>query len=84
MSMFLFLLPAIILSGFFYPISSMPRVFQWLTLLNPLRHFLEVVRAVFLKGAGITDLWRQYAALTIMAAGTLWLATVRFRRTVTM
>ncbi len=82
MSMFLFLLPAIILSGFFYPISSMPRVFQWLTLLNPLRHFLEVVRAVFLKGAGITDLWRQYAALTIMAAGTLWLATVRFRRTV--
>lgn len=84
MSMFLFLLPAIILSGFFYPISSMPRVFQWLTLLNPLRHFLEVVRAVFLKGAGITDLWHQYAALTIMAAGTLWLATVRFRRTVTM
>jgi drug efflux transport system permease protein len=84
MSMFLFLLPAIILSGFFYPISSMPRVFQWLTLLNPLRHFLEVVRAVFLKGAGITDLWRQYAALTIMAAGTLWLATVRFRRTVAM
>ena len=81
MSLFLFLLPAIILSGFFYPISSMPKVFQWLTLLNPLRHYLEVVRPVFLKGAGFADLWRQYVALTLIATVTLSLAIVRFRRT---
>jgi ABC-2 type transport system permease protein len=82
MSMFLLLMPAIILSGFFYPISSMPELFQWITLLNPLRHFLEIVRGVFLKGAGFSDLWVQYLALTLMAAATMWLATVRFRRTV--
>jgi ABC-2 type transport system permease protein len=80
MAMFLFLLPAVILSGFFYPISSMPVVFRWLTLLNPVRHFLEVVRAVFLKGEGIGGLWHQYVALTIMAFGALWVAIVRFSR----
>jgi len=82
MTMFLFLLPAIILSGFFYPISSMPKLFQWLTLLNPVRHFLEVVRAVFLKGTGLSLLWPQFLALALMAAGALQLAIVRFRRTV--
>jgi ABC-2 type transport system permease protein len=81
MSLFLFLLPAIILSGFFYPISSMPEMFQWLTLLNPVRHFLEVVRPVFLKGAGFGELWRQYVALALIAAVTLQLAIARFRRT---
>jgi ABC-2 type transport system permease protein len=81
MSMFLFLMPAIILSGFFYPISSMPRLFQWLTLLNPVRHYLEVVRPVFLKGAGFAELWRQYLALSLIAGVILWLAIVRFRRT---
>ncbi len=83
MTMFLFLLPAIILSGFFYPISSMPEVFQWLTVLNPVRHFLEIVRAIFLKGTGLAQLWPQYAALTAIAAGVLSLAIARFRGAVT-
>ncbi len=82
MTMFLFLQPAIILSGFFYPISSMPRVFQWLTLLNPVRHFLEVVRAIFLRGEGFITLWPQYLALTLMAMGALQLAIRRFPKTV--
>lgn len=80
MALFLLLMPAIILSGFFYPISSMPEMFQWLTLLNPVRHFLEIVRAVFLKGAGYAPLWRQFVALAIMAAGAAWVATIRFHR----
>jgi ABC-2 type transport system permease protein len=81
MSMFLIALPAIILSGFFYPISSMPEVFQWITVINPVRHFMEVVRPVFLKGAGFTDLTRQFVVLTVIATVTMWLAVVRFRRT---
>jgi len=81
MGMFLVLLPSIILSGFFYPISSMPELFQWLTVLNPVRHFLEIIRAVFLKDAGFLDLWKQYIALTFMAVGVLWVAVVRFRGT---
>ncbi len=79
MSMFLFFLPAVILSGFFYPIRNMPAFFERLTLLNPVRHFLEIVRAIFLKGEGLATLWPQYTALALMAGGVLWLATVRFR-----
>jgi ABC-2 type transport system permease protein len=82
MTMFLFLLPAIILSGFFYPISSMPRFFQWLTLFNPVRHFLEIVRSVFLKGGGLDILWPQFLALLLMSAAVLRLAIFRFRRTI--
>ena len=79
LSMFLFLLPAIILAGFLYPIDTMPPFFQGLTLLNPLRHFLEVVRAIFLKGAGFTDLWRQFLILLVMAVWGAWGAARRFR-----
>lgn len=81
MSMFLMFMPLVILSGFFFPISSMPRVFQWLTLLNPMRHFIEIVRAVFLKGEGVVGLWRQYLALALLAATALTVAIRRFMRT---
>ncbi len=81
LTMFLFLLPAIILSGFFYPISSMPVEFQWLTLLNPLRHFLEIVRGIFLKGSGVAELWPQYLALVAIAVGGLGFAIQRFAKT---
>ncbi len=76
----MFILPAIVLSGFFYPISSMPLPFQWLTLANPVRHFLEIVRGVFLKGTGIAEMWPHYLALLAMASGGLWLAVQRFKR----
>ena len=81
LSMFLFLLPAIILSGFMYPVDTMPWVFQQLTLLNPLRHFLEVIRAVFLKGAGIRELWPQVGLLAVMATGAVLGAVRRFKST---
>lgn len=80
MTIFLFILPSIILSGFFFPIRSMPELFQWITLGNPVRWFLEIVRAVFLKGTGVRELWVPYTALAAMAGGFLALAVVRFRR----
>jgi ABC-2 type transport system permease protein len=81
LAMFLFILPAIILSGFLYPIDTMPEVFQTLTLLNPLRHFLEVVRSIFLKGAGLAELWRQFTILALMASAGIAFATRRFKAT---
>lgn len=79
MAAFLVFLPTMLLSGFMFPVNSMPRIFQTLTLLNPLRHFLEIVRALFLKGAGIDALWRQLLALLAMGIALLWLAARRFR-----
>ena len=67
LAMFLFLLPAIILSGLLYPIDTMPAVFRQLTLINPLRHFLEVVRGIFLKGHGFADLGVPFTVLACMA-----------------
>lgn len=81
LAMFLFFLPAIILSGFLYPIDTMPELFQRLTLANPLRHFLEIVRGIFLRGAGLAELWVQFLVLAAMAAAGLAVATHRFRAT---
>jgi len=44
----------------------MPKVVQWLTYLNPLRYFLVIIRAIFLKGVGLDMLWPQYLALTVL------------------
>jgi ABC-2 type transport system permease protein len=79
LSMFLFLLPAIILSGFLYPVDTMPRFFQILTLANPLRHFIAVIRGIFLKGAGLRELWPQFVIMAAMAAAALAFAIRRFR-----
>lgn len=80
MSMFLLFLPAIVLSGFMYPVHTMPAFFQALTVLNPVRHFLEIVRGIFLKGWGFADIWLQLGAITAMAALVLWGSTARFRK----
>lgn len=80
LTMFLFLLPGIILSGFMYPIDTMPALFQRLTLLNPIRYFMEMVRAIFLKGQGFRDLWLPFLVLTVMAVGALAAAGLRFRK----
>jgi ABC-2 type transport system permease protein len=77
---FLVYMPAILLSGFMFPVSSMPVPFQWLTLLNPVRHFLEIIRAVFLKGVGLAALWPQFLTLAVMGVALLWFAARRFRR----
>ena len=79
MSMFLVMLPALIFSGFMFPISSMPEAFQVATLVNPLRHFLEIVRGIFLKDAGLDDLWPQLLTLVTMAVLGMVVATRRFR-----
>ena len=76
---FLVFMPVLLLSGFLFPVSSMPEVFQWLTLANPLRHYVEVVRAVFLKGAGL-HLWPQLLALALLGVMLLGSAARRFGR----
>lgn len=82
LTMFFFMLPIIILGGFMFPVANMPAPFQWLSLLNPLRHYLEMVRGIFLKGAGLSALWPQFAALAVMGPGLLWFAVSQFHKTI--
>ncbi len=81
MSTFFFYFPAVLLSGFMFPINNMPAMIQWFTYLNPLRYFLIIIRGVFLKGVGLEILWPQMAALAIMGVVTLWMAASRFQKT---
>jgi ABC-2 type transport system permease protein len=81
MSVFFYYFPAVLLSGFMFPIANMPVLVQYLTWLNPLRYFLVVLRGVFLKGAGPDVLWPQMAALLALGLGTLAVTTRRFRKT---
>jgi len=76
---FLFLVPAIILSGFATPIANMPPLMQDLTLLNPLRYLLEILRPVFLEGASFTTLWPQYWPMALIGLVNLALAGWLFR-----
>jgi ABC-2 type transport system permease protein len=78
---FFFVTPAIMLSGFGYPITSMPTALQYVTNLDPLRFYLVVLRGTFIKGVGLGVLWPQMVAMTILGAGALTLATLRFRKT---
>jgi ABC-2 type transport system permease protein len=80
-STFFFFFPAMLLSGFAFPIANMPQLVQWLTIINPLRYFLAIVRAVFLKGVGLETLWPQMLALALMGVTMLYLATKRFHKT---
>ncbi len=76
----LVLTPAIMLSGLIFPIANMPPFFQYLTLLNPLRYFIIVVRGIFLQGAGLDILWHQMAAMAVLGLIMLTLAVLRFRK----
>ncbi len=72
--------PFFILSGFAFPIAAMPKVMQWFTWINPLRYFLVVIRAVFLKGVGIGVLWPDLAVMGLLGAGMFGLSVLRFRK----
>ncbi|MGB9711526.1 MAG: ABC transporter permease [Dissulfurimicrobium sp.] len=76
---FLFLVPAVTLSGFATPIANMPVVVQKLTLINPFRYFLVVVREVFLEGAGARLLVNQYWPMAVIGLVTLFTAALMFR-----
>jgi ABC-2 type transport system permease protein len=80
MTSFFFMMPSILLSGFMFPIESMPRVIQWITYAIPLRYFLVIIRGIFLKGNGIAVLWPQVLALAAFGIIILTLSALRFSK----
>jgi ABC-2 type transport system permease protein len=76
---FLFMVPAVILSGFATPIANMPGFVQTITLIDPLRYFLVILRKVFLEGAGFGVLLDQLWPMAVIGAVSLALASWLFR-----
>jgi ABC-2 type transport system permease protein len=77
---FFFAMPTLFMSGFAFPINSMPPLMQWLSYLIPLRYFLLIIRASFLKGVGMPVLWPHLAALAAASLTLLAVSTVRFHK----
>ncbi len=80
MSVFLFYFPALLLSGFAYPIANMPEIIQHSTIINPLRYFMVILRGIFLKGIGFKILWPELLALLIIGLSTFTLSSLRFKK----
>jgi ABC-2 type transport system permease protein len=74
------LTPAILLSGQIFPIANMPRLFQYITYVNPLRYFTIIVQGIFLQGVGLDNLWQEMAAMTLMGLAMISLSVYRFQR----
>jgi ABC-2 type transport system permease protein len=80
MTMFFFFVPAILLSGFIFPIANMPAWAQYLTYANPLRYFLIIIRGIFLRGNGLEVLWPQLLSLAILGTIVFTFSSLRFRK----
>ncbi|QOX80085.1 ABC transporter permease [Trichlorobacter lovleyi] len=82
MSAFFIIFIAMLLSGFAFPVENMPLPVQWLTLINPVRWFMEIIRGLYLKGVGLMILWKQLLMLFLIGSAVLGVAVARFRKTV--
>ena len=74
------LLPAIFLSGFFFPLEAMPKILQWISYIYPLRYYLVIIRSLMIKGVGVEVLRNEIIALTVFGISIMTLAAMRFRK----
>lgn len=74
------LLPALFLSGFFFPLEAMPKVLQWVSIVFPLRYYLVIIRSLMLKGTDTSALGLNILALAIFGLALLTAASLRFRK----
>ena len=77
---FFIFMPFLFLAGFAFPIANMPKVIQYFSYLIPLRYFLEILRGIFLKGAGLRELWTQAVALLVIGVVILTVSVLRFHK----
>jgi len=78
---FFFFLPSIFLSGFAFPFAGMPLWARWLGEIIPLTHMLRILRGIILKGSGLSDLWFDFAALSVFLIAVATVALARYRQT---
>ncbi|MDA3820463.1 MAG: ABC transporter permease [Candidatus Delongbacteria bacterium] len=79
MSMLILMLPTMLLSGFIFPIENMPEVLQWLSCIIPARWYLEIIKSIMLKGAGIAFIWQQVLILTGMFIVTIAISVKNYK-----
>jgi len=75
------MLPSVILSGFIFPIQSMPFLIQMITYVVPARYFLSILRGIMLKDSGLSLLWHQALVLLLIGTVLIMISVLRFRKT---
>lgn len=80
LTVWLTLLPAIFLSGFLFPLQNMPKFLQWISLLIPLRYYMNIIRVLLLKGAGIESIITDVIAMSLFGLLIMGAAARRFRK----
>ncbi|HAW52341.1 MAG TPA: multidrug ABC transporter permease [Flavobacteriales bacterium] len=79
MSLFALMLPTILLSGFIFPISSMPLPLQWISHAMPPKYFIIIIKAIMLKGVGIAHIWKETLILSLMAVFFIGLSVKNYK-----
>jgi ABC-2 type transport system permease protein len=73
-------LPSIFLSGFFFPLQAMPKFLQWISYAIPLRYYLVTIRSLMLKGVGLEAIQSEVIALAVFGVVIMTAAALRFRK----
>jgi ABC-2 type transport system permease protein len=79
-AVFFFIMPMVILSGFVFPIENMPPAIRAVTYIFPLRYYFVIIRALFLKGSSLSELWRECAALLGIGVAVITASVLRFHK----
>ena len=74
------MMPSIFLSGYIFPIDTMPQFFQWVSKIIPTTYLIQIFRGIVLRGAELGDLWKQGLILTAMSVVMITVAAARFRK----
>lgn len=80
LTVFPIVMPALLLSGFFFPINNIPGVLRWIAYINPLTYFLIIVRGILLKGSTFFDLYKEIIILIIFGIGFITFSSLRIRK----
>ncbi|MGE5309128.1 MAG: ABC transporter permease [Deltaproteobacteria bacterium] len=80
-TLFFFVQPMTMLSGFVFPVENMPRLVQWITVLDPLKYYITIVRGLYLKDVGLRVIWPDMLGLLIIGAGIITVSSLIFKRT---
>lgn len=76
----LVMLPPVLLSGFMFPRESMPTLINWVGYLIPATYFVDIMRGIVLRGAGVFELWPDIAALAFMGVFFVTISAIRFKK----
>jgi ABC-2 type transport system permease protein len=80
LTVFPIMMPTFLLSGLFFPVSSIPIVLRWIAYINPLTYFLIIVRGILLKGNGFFDIYREVIVLAMFGAFFIIFSSIRLQK----